>query len=307
MSGESLAEPGVGGSGGAVEVVGAVRAPRPSLQSLLVAAGVASEVELRELAEEARERGVRLGELLLARGLVDEQRLGRLVAGQWRLGFLDREQLTLDPVAAGLLPVAEAREFGGCVVGFRGGGPLVVVAEPTSERLNVLRERLGAAAAGAQVSFAVVSGSSLEALLGQLARFQHADSGPTQEREPALVPVQAVQPLQEAVVPAVSEPEAAPLEANATEAADVEALVADLEQATAGLEVVRGRFEQLRRAGRAREQEAAELRRERDQAAQDAARQQDRVRELELALGRERQRAQAFRQRLSDLLAEFER
>jgi hypothetical protein len=304
MSDEWQAESGLEGS---VEVVGAVRAPRPSLLSLLVAAGVAGEAELHELALEARGRGVRLGELLLARGLVDEERLGRLLAEQWRLGFLDREQLALDPVAAGLLPVGQAREFGGCVIGFRDGGPLVVVAEPTSERLNLLRERLSAATADAQVSFAVVSEASLEGLLGQLARVQHADSAPAAAQEPVVRVVQAEQPLQEAAAPNGSELVSAPLEASAAETADAEALVADLEQATAGLELLRGRVEQLRATGQAREHQAGELRHQRDQAAQDAARLEDRVRELEQSLGRERQRTQTFRQRLSGLLAEFER
>jgi hypothetical protein len=303
MSDERQAESGLGGS---VDVVGAVRAPRPSLLSLLVAAGVASEVELHELALEARERGVRLGELLLARGLVDEERLGRLLAEQWRLGFLDREQLSLDPVAAGLLPVGQAREFGGCVIGFRDGGPLVVVAEPTSERLNLLRERLSAATADAQVSFAVVSGASLEGLLGQLARLEHADSDPAAARAPLVRLVEADQHLPAASPPLVLDREAAPLEASAAEAAYAEALVAELEQATTGLEALRGRVEQLQAAGQARERQAAELRHQRDQAAQDLTRLEDRVRELEQSLSRERQRAHTFRQHLSDLLAEFE-
>lgn len=285
----------------------AVRAPRPSLLSLLVAAGVAGEAELRALAEEARERGVRLGELLVARGLIGEEGLGRLVAEQWRLRFLDREQLALDPVTAGLLPVGEARELGGCVIGFLDGGPLVVVAEPTSERLNRLRERLAAATVGAQPGFAVVSESSLEGLWGQLARIQHADGDPAANQEPLLTLIRGEQAPRDASPPGGSEHASAPSEASAAEAVFVEALVADLEQATAGLELLRERVEQLRTAGEQREQQATELRRERDQADRNATRQQDRVRELEQALSHEQQRAQAFQQRLSDLLAEFER
>lgn len=288
---------------------GAMRAPRPSLQSLLVEAGIAGEVELRELAEEARERGLRLGELLVARGLLDEERLGRVVAEQWRLPFFDREQLALDPAAARLLPVEQARELGGCVIGFlESGGALVVVAEPTSERLNRLRERVGATTADAQVSFAVVRGSSLEGLLGQLARFQHSDGTPPAEQEVALRSVQVEQASGEPSAPTGSERVAVPLEASAAaEAAQGDALVADLEQATAGLEILRDRVEQLRAAGHAREQLAAELRRERDEAGQEAARQQERVRQLELALEQERERDRALRQRLVDVLGEFER
>lgn len=305
MSGDWQA--GAPGSDGPEEIVGAVRELRPSLQSMLVAAGVAGQAELHVLAEEARERGLRLGELLVARGLVDEEGLGRLVAEQWRLPFLDREQLTVDPVAAGLLPVEPARELGGCVIGFHGGGPLVAVAEPTNERLNQLRARLSATTAGAQASFVVVSGSSLEGLLAHLARFHHSGDAPPAAPEPGLAPVEAEQSTREESVPAVEEQAAVPVEASGAEAADVEAFVADLEQATAGLEVLRERVEQLRAAGHARDEQAAELRRARDAAHQKAVSQQERVRELELALEQERDRERVFRQRLVDVLAEFER
>lgn len=287
---------------------GAVRAPRPSLQSLLVEAGVAGEVELHELAQAARERGLRLGELLVARGLLDEEQLSRLVAEQWRLPFLDREQLALDPMAAELLPIGQARELGGCVIGFlESGGPLVVVAEPTSERLNRLRERLSTATADKQVSFAVVRGASLEGLLGQLARFHHSEDAPPAEQVASRL-AQAEQVARQASAPTGGEQMPGALEASAAaEAAEGDALVADLEQATASLEVLRGRVEQLRAAGQAREQLAAELRRERDEVGHQVASLQERVRELEYALEQECERNRALRQRLVDVLAEFER
>jgi hypothetical protein len=296
MSGEWQAESGLGGSG---EMVGAVRAPRPSLVSLLVGADVASEGELRGLAAEAREQGLRLGELLVARGLVDEERLGRLVAEQWRLGFLGREQLALDPVAAGLLPVVRARELGGCVLGFREGSLLVVVAEPTSERLSRLREELGVITAGAQVSFAVVSG-----LLGQLARFHHSEDVHAAADAPVLPLVPFEHHQQEASATAPGEHDAGPREASVAEAAFAEELLADLERATASLEVLRGRVGQLQAAGQAKDRQAAELRREFDQANQGAARLQERVGEFERALAKERQRMQTLRRRLSELVAE---
>ena len=279
----------------------AVRAPRPSLRSLLVSTGIASEEQLREAADEARQQGLRLRELVVARGWLDEQGLGRLLATQWRLPFLDREELTLDPVAAALLPVDQATALGGCVIGFHDDSPLVVVAEPTSERLNQLRERTGAATVAAPASFAVVSGSSLEGLLAELASTD-ASASPTSPQQPdqAVDTYNAhdVAHIENNPAPRSPEPNAA------GEASVVEALLADLEQASTGLAILHERVEQLGAAGRATAQLAAELRYERDTAAEEAGRQHERVRHLEHLLEQERERARAFRQQLVDLLAE---
>jgi hypothetical protein len=87
--------------------------------------------------------------------------------------------LAIDPAAAGLIPPAQARLLGGCVIGIRENGPLVVVADPTSERLDALRAQLEDPGRGS-VGFAVVTGSSPERLHGQLARIspRRTDPGP---------------------------------------------------------------------------------------------------------------------------------
>ena len=82
------------------ESVGAerVRGARPSLLSLLIEEGVASEGELRLLAVEGMSGGVRLGEALLQRGWIDEPAFGRLLARQWSLPFV--EEGTVDSGSA---------------------------------------------------------------------------------------------------------------------------------------------------------------------------------------------------------------
>jgi hypothetical protein len=257
-------------------------------------------------AVEARQQDQRLGELIIARGWVDEEGLGRLIAGQWRLPFLNRETLTLDPAAAELLQVEQARALSGCVIRFHDDGPLVAVADPTTERLNRLRDQLRANC-GAQASFAVVSGSSLEGLLAQLAHIRSSASASTPEYQAA--PDVAPAPHDPVASPPTdSDQHSAPHDAGAAaEAMMAEALLADLAQASADLAILHERVERLGAASRASEQQAADLRRERDTAGQETARHRERVRELEQTLDHERQHQRALRQRLIDLLAEFER
>jgi hypothetical protein len=131
--------------------------PRPSLLSLLAAAGVAPDDTLRHAFEEAVERGLRPGEIVLERGWLDADGLARLVASQWGLPFLACESVHRDPASP--LSAGRERELGGSVIGSLGGGRFVALAEPTAERLSMFKAALGAA-----TQFAVVTESCLERL-----------------------------------------------------------------------------------------------------------------------------------------------
>jgi hypothetical protein len=192
------------------------------------------------------------------------------------------------------------------VLASRDEGLLVAIAEPTTGRLNQFRDQLSISTAGAPVRFAVVSGPSLEALLGQLARIRPTANPPS--------PQQEARP-EVARAPREPDPETANesdhhfalLETGSADAVGVEELLADLEQASASLAILHQRVEHLGAAGRASEQQTADLRRQRDTAGEEAARQQQRVRELEQRLDHERAHGQTFRQRLIALLDEFDR
>ncbi|HXH98118.1 MAG TPA: hypothetical protein VNH40_13005 [Gaiellaceae bacterium] len=168
----------------AVETSSAEEAAPPTLVSLLVEAGVAGESKLQQLAGEADAQGIGLGELVVARGLLDEEVMARLVARQWGLPFLERGTLTMDPAAARLLAFEQASTLRGCAIGIREGRSLVVVGHPSEERLDALRTQVETTSAGAPVTFAVVTASSLNGLLGQLARLSGRRPDPAPDRPP---------------------------------------------------------------------------------------------------------------------------
>jgi hypothetical protein len=271
----------------------AMSAPRPSLQSLLLEAGAASEEELRHAFEEAQLRGLRLGDVVLSRGWLSQEGLAKLIARQWSLPFLARESLGLDPAAAELLSTEQALELRACVIGISNGGPLAVVAEPTTERLGSLSGLLGAAA-----HFAVVTESSLERLLEQRARVKPSPHE-VESGEPA--PIVEEVPLEPAPAQSI-----APIDLVAVDDTETDALVAELEQATAGLSAARERIEQLAGARRGAEQMVADLNQRLTGIDQERVREQERSRDLEAQLEAARERSRSFRRRLAELLAEFE-
>jgi hypothetical protein len=284
----------VGQRFGADEISGTgIPATRPSLQSLLLDAGVASEEELRQAFEEAQARSQRLGDVVLARGWLSQEGLAKLIARQWSLPFLARESLGLDPTAAGLLSTEQALELRACVIGISNGGPLTVVAEPTTERLGSLTVLLGAA-----THFAVVTESSLERLLEQRARVR-----PSTPEDDGEEPTSIAEDAPSEPAPAESGTAVDMVEVDDTE---TDALVAELEQATVGLSAARERIEQLAGARRGAEQMLADLNERLAGVDQERAREQERSRDLEAQLEEARERSRALRRRLAELLAEFE-
>src|SRR6266545_3630510 len=138
---------------------------RPSLTTLLAEAGVASEEQLRLAVAEGMGTGERLGEIVLRRGWIDEAGLARLLARQWDLVYVDDEAAVREQSAAALFSAQEAERLGVCVIGFvEEVVPLVAVAEPAEERFARVRSALDR-----ECEFAVVSKSTLERLLAQLA------------------------------------------------------------------------------------------------------------------------------------------
>ena len=114
-----------------VEPVAAPAEPAPAipvndmrdvpLGTLVFRAGLLPEEQLEEALQEGMKTGKRLGEILLERGLVSETNLGRLLAAQKGLPFVELDPSALDPTAPPLLPAEKARLHGALPIGFEGG------------------------------------------------------------------------------------------------------------------------------------------------------------------------------------------
>lgn len=250
---------------------GATGVTRPPLLSLLVEAGVAPEAQLRLALAEGMGRGERLGEVVLRRGWIDEEGLAQLLAQQWDLPFVGPDALETAVVEGAGPWVSEVRQLAACVVSWGDGASAVVVAEPTSDRLNGLRELLGG-----QPAFAVVTPASLRMLLARAPREPDEHATPDEPAAGTAV----------------------------LEDADPDLLITQLETATGALAALRERVEQLTARRHAVERELPELRSEVDRLSHQYAAAQDQVRECELELERERERHTSLRARLADLLRE---
>jgi hypothetical protein len=126
----ALVSPDLSLGGLLLEVEAARDAP---LGVLLAEAGLLDEAELAEALDHAGRHGRRLGEVLVAQGLVSADEVLRLVAAQRGLPFLDVRTIPVDPAAAKLLPIGLARANRALAVGFARGLPVVAVADPTDD------------------------------------------------------------------------------------------------------------------------------------------------------------------------------
>jgi Type II secretion system (T2SS), protein E, N-terminal domain len=114
------------------------------LGTLIFRAGLLTEEQLEDALQEGVRSGKRLGEVLLEGGLIDERDLGRLLADQKGLRFVELSQLALDPAATALLSAEKAHMFAALPVGFEEGVPVVAVADPSNELVTEnLRRALG--------------------------------------------------------------------------------------------------------------------------------------------------------------------
>ena len=103
------------------------------LGTLIFRAGLLTEEQLEEALQDGMQRGKRLGEVLLERGLVSESDLGKMLAGQKGLQFVELDSAVVDPSAVALLPVEKARLHSVLPIGFQDGLPVVAVADPTND------------------------------------------------------------------------------------------------------------------------------------------------------------------------------
>jgi hypothetical protein len=208
--------------------------PDAPLGTLIFRAGLLPAETIENALEEGVKTGRRLGEILIERGLLQEEDLTRLLAGQKGLPFVSLRAEPIDPEATKLLSEDQARLFSALPIRFEEGLPLVAVADPTNDVLNRnIREALGQ-----DVHFVVAGRTELNEVIGEAysGTFRTAAPAPVVEDEAEPEPVEhtpfrvdtsVVLAAEEPAVPAFEpepepQPEAAPRLAPAFETADPE-------------------------------------------------------------------------------------
>jgi hypothetical protein len=181
------------------------------LGTLIFRAGLLTEEQLEDALQEGVRSGKRLGEVLLESGLLHERDLGRLLADQKGLRFVELSSLTPDPAAAALLSAEKAHMYAALPVGFEEGVPLVAVADPSNELVTENLRR----ALGSEPRLLVASRSDLHATIDRLhppvAEAPVAQPEPLVVEElPAPAPVEVAEPVAAAPFEPAVEPVSQP-------------------------------------------------------------------------------------------------
>ena len=115
------------------------------LGTLIFRAGLLGEEQLEDALREGMRTGQRLGEVLIGRGWLQERDLGRLLAGQKGLPFVDVSADDAEPAALDKLSEENAKLQVALPLRYEGGKLVVAVADPSNElMLENLRRTLGA-------------------------------------------------------------------------------------------------------------------------------------------------------------------
>jgi hypothetical protein len=211
------------------------------LGTLVFRAGLLPEERLEEALQEGMKTGKRLGEILLERGWVSEIDLGRLLAGQKGLPFVELDPAAVDPTAPPLLHPEKARLHGALPIGFQGGVPVVAVADPSNDLVieNVRR------ALACEPTLVVAGRDALHRAINHVygadAPEQPAPAAPAAavaEVAPAAPVVEPVAPVVEPVAPVVEPVAMAPVVEPVAAAPVVEPMVPIVEPVPMAVEPV---------------------------------------------------------------------
>ena len=133
---------------------------RESLGSLLVKNGVASDRDIKDAIQEGQETGEPLGKVLVRKGVASESQLGKLLAEQWQLQYLEADEFEVDEVAALRISRDDAARMGAAPIAYDGNTIVMAIVEPHAELFEQVSRELGEAA------YIVVSRSTFEQLTG---------------------------------------------------------------------------------------------------------------------------------------------
>jgi len=103
------------------------------LGTLIFRAGLLGEEQLEDALQEGMRTGKRLGEVLLERGWLDERNLGRMLAGQKGLPFVDVAVSDVEPDALKALGHDDARRQVALPLFYEDGELVIAVGDPSNE------------------------------------------------------------------------------------------------------------------------------------------------------------------------------
>ncbi|MDY7225820.1 protein kinase domain-containing protein [Hyalangium rubrum] len=155
--------------------------PRPSVRrrlgELLLLAGKISEAQLLGMLERQRREGGKLGERLVAEGIVSDEDVVSAISEQLGLPFIAEHQLRTLPVPTpllSLLPLEHAERFEAVPLTLQGKELICAMREPQNlERLDELQFRTGYAVRGI-----LASEGAIRRTIGRFYRGEEAPVGP---------------------------------------------------------------------------------------------------------------------------------
>jgi len=181
------------------------------LGTLIFRAGLLAEEQLEDALQEGMKKGKRLGEVLLERGWLHERDLGRLLAGQKGLPFVEVRASDAEPAALERLPEEKARMQNALPLRFEDGHLVVAVADPSNELvIENLRRSIGSeprlvVAPQGDLIRAIAEAYAVDAPL-EAAQEEPAPQPETVQPEPSLEQEETITPPVVAALPTVLPP-----------------------------------------------------------------------------------------------------
>jgi hypothetical protein len=183
------------------------------LGTLIFRAGLLAEEQLEDALQEGMRTGKRLGEVLIERGWIAEKDLGRMLAGQKGLPYIEVTAADAEPDALRALPQQSARLQVALPLRYEDGELVVAVADPSNELvIENLRRALGSEPKLVVAPHGELLRAIGEAYAGLSAAPPEVAAAPPPAPAPAPEPEPATAPAPQAVEPAAAvEPAPAPL------------------------------------------------------------------------------------------------
>ena len=170
------------------------------LGTMIFRAGLLGEEQLEDALQEGMRTGKRLGEVLLERGWLNERDLGRMLAGQKGLPFVDVSVSDVEPEALAALAEDDARRQVALPLFYEDGELVIAVGDPSNEVvLEGLRRELET-----DFQLVVAPHSQLQQVIDEV--YARPAPAPAPERDGVLFPDLVPPAKDEAPVETQSEP-----------------------------------------------------------------------------------------------------